>query len=113
MKDFKKMMGKEDDNGDMKKDAKLSVLKHLREMASGMMGDDLKSGMKKVTVASDSTEGLKEGLNKAEDVVEDMPEGMDDEMYSQEDMSLDEINAEMEHLMELKRKLMEEENVEG
>lgn len=55
------------------KEAKMELLKELREMASGMMKEDLDghlAGIKKVTVASDSEEGLKEGLEKAEDMVE-------------------------------------------
>lgn len=75
MKDLKKLMGADSAPGDddMKKNAKLKVLKELRNMASGMMSDDVKSGMaKKVTVASDSTSGLKKGLDKAKGVVDEM-----------------------------------------
>lgn len=91
MKDlYKKMMNKDDDSDNsMKKDAKLSVLKELREMASGMMGDDVKNGMesmKKVTVAAPSTEALKEGLQKAEEVVEEMPSDMMEDADLDEDL---------------------------
>jgi hypothetical protein len=79
MKDLKKMMGEDSGPDDgMKKEAKLKVLKELRSMASGMMGDDIKSGMaKKVTVASDTSAGLKAGLEKARGAVDEMSEKSD------------------------------------
>ena len=49
--------------------AKLTALKEANKMASDMMKDDL-SGLKKVTVASSSKSGLKEGLEKAEEMIE-------------------------------------------
>lgn len=55
------------------KDAKMSVVESLRDMASKAMGDKLQ-GLKKVTVASDSKEGLKKGLEKAEDLLNNLPE---------------------------------------
>lgn len=116
-----------DDN--MKSEAKLKVLKHLKEMASQMMGGDVKDGMeglKKVTVAAPDKTGLKLGLEKAKEMMghespeeeagedpkeelhetpeeEDMEEH--DEPHDEEHMSLDEINAEIQHLMELKKQL--------
>ncbi len=70
--------------GDMK--AKMGVLKELRKMAMDDMGEPLKGGMKKVTVAAPDEKGLKMGLDKAEDMVE-QPEGEEDieESYGQED----------------------------
>jgi hypothetical protein len=50
------------------KKAKLKALGAANGMASDMLKDHLQ-GLKKVTVASDSKEGLKEGLKKAEDIV--------------------------------------------
>lgn len=47
-----------------KKKGRMAALSDLKNMASKMMGDDL-SEMKKVTVASDSKEGLDAGLTKA------------------------------------------------
>lgn len=101
MKDFKAMMGKEDEGKEgMKKDAKLNVLKHLRKMASDMMGDDVKGGMmKKVTVAAPTTEALKEGLDKAEEVVEEMP---GEEADYTDDMDMENCTPE-----ELKAKIAE------
>lgn len=107
----------------MKDAAKLKVLKHLKEMASQMMGDDVKGGMegmKKVTVAAPDTAGLKHGLDKAKDVVGQMNESMEDpeeelhetpEEEHDEDMSPDEIDAEIAHLMDLKKQLMMKEGM--
>jgi hypothetical protein len=69
------------------KEAKMGILKQISEMAGGAMGDDIK-GLKKVTVASDSPKGLKEGLSKAKDLVE----GSDEEEEASE--SSDEAEAE-------------------
>lgn len=114
-----KMMGKkkeEEGGGDMKKDAKLSVLKELRKMASDMMGDDVKGGMmKKVTVAAPSSEGLKEGLHKAEDMMEGAPEaaeedeGYDDMTDWPSDLSKyspEEIEAKIAELQAAKDKML-------
>lgn len=67
MKDLQKLMEKKgkpvkDENY---KKAKMSMLQSLKDDMSGMAGDD----MKKVTVASDSAHGLREGMKKAEDVI--------------------------------------------
>lgn len=88
-------MGKKDDNLDPKTEAKLEVLKELKEMAMEAMGEDMSrykdmdmedemmdcempEGMEKVTVAAPDKEGLMEGLDKAEDLLEEMPEDMAD-----------------------------------
>lgn len=121
---MKKAMGKED-GPDMEKDAKLKVLKELRAMASGMMGDDIKGGMmKKVSVAAPDEEGLKAGLDKAKEIVGDKgphddmdeeeemesPEEEAHEMASgeekEEDMSPEELDAQIAKLQEMKKKAM-------
>lgn len=51
------------------KDAKLDVLKQIRDLAAGEMGEDVK-GLKKVTVAAPDSEGLEKGLEKAKDIVD-------------------------------------------
>lgn len=105
----------------MKAKAKMEVIQELRKMASDMMGEGLKDGMQQVTVASDDPEGLKEGLEMAEDVVEEGPEAMmakesesyepDMEMMAESDdeeemeMSPEEIEAKIAELMEKKDKL--------
>ena len=101
-----------DGKGSMKKDAKLCVLKELRKMASDMMGEDLK-GMKKVTVAAPDKASLKAGLEKAEEMMEseespEMDEMEESEEESSEEMSADEIDAKIQELMEMKKKLSAE-----
>lgn len=61
------MAGKKD-MPDHEKQAKMDVVKHLRDMASGAMKDKMGS-LHKVSVASDSAEGLQHGLQKAQQVV--------------------------------------------
>lgn len=60
--------GKKKEMSPAEKKAKLAALGEANGMASKMMKDGL-SGLKKVTVASDSKEGLKKGLDKAEELV--------------------------------------------
>lgn len=67
---------------------KMSVLDELTGMMGGEMADKLK-GMKKVTVAAKDSEGLKEGLEKAEEVLEDS-----EEMEESEDMDYSEMSKE-------------------
>jgi len=61
------------------KNAKLGVMEDLHKMASNAMGGKL-SGLKKVTVASDSPEGLSHGLDKAKEIMGDneMQHGLED-----------------------------------
>jgi hypothetical protein len=53
--------------------AKMGVVKELGRQASSLMSDKIHP-MKKVTVASDSKEGLKAGLDKASGLVDRVPE---------------------------------------
>lgn len=102
------------------KEAKMGVLKDLSSQAGSMLKDKLK-GLKKVTVASDSPEGLKAGLEKAEELVDKAPEdkmsadsGQSEEdefehesseiMADAEQMSPDEIEEQIKRLQELKAK---------
>jgi hypothetical protein len=64
---------------DAEKNAMMGVLKDIHGMASDDMGHDIK-GMKKVSVASNSTNGLKAGLDKAKGMIQDQEHGtMNDE----------------------------------
>jgi hypothetical protein len=77
MKSLKEMIKKKMEAGDMmpekSKKAMENVLKELDDLADeGMAGK-----LQKVTVASDSEEGLKKGLEMAEDKVEEMSEDSD------------------------------------
>jgi len=102
----------------VEKEAKMGVLKDLSSQAGEMLRDKLK-GLKKVTVASDSKEGLKEGLEKAEEMVagapeqeKEMPEMEEsdeehesDEMLADaEEMSPEQIEEQIKKLQELKAK---------
>jgi hypothetical protein len=76
---MKMLMGKKKQGktlSEPEKKAKLTALGGMRDMAHEMMSGKLKN-LKKVTVASNSKPGLKEGLSKAEDILnkddEDLP----------------------------------------
>ena len=81
MEKFHKLLKKKMDEGKelnpIDKDAKMGVLKDLHKMASDSMADKL-HGIKKVTVAAPDEEGLKHGLEKAQDIVSDMPEMLEE-----------------------------------
>lgn len=54
----------------MKKKARMESLKKMKEKLKKSNMDDMDMGeMSKVTVMSDSEEGLKEGLSKAEEIL--------------------------------------------
>ncbi len=67
--------------------AKAEMMKQLSDLLGKDMAEDVK-GMKKVTVASDSSEGLKEGLKKAKDIMDKKPD-LEEEMKEMEDESSD------------------------
>lgn len=105
---LKRFKDKKKDMSKSEKSAKMDVLKGLSKEMGDLMGEKLK-GLKKVTVASDSQEGLKHGLEKAEEILESglpMAEEPSEEMESEEESpeSPEEILAKIE---ELKKKLAE------
>ena len=53
---------------DNKKSAKMSILQALHDEMSGMMGDDLKN-VQRATVTASNPKSLKEGLEKAKEIV--------------------------------------------
>jgi len=81
----KKMKDKKSEMGDTERDAKMSVLQHVKDMAQDMMKGRLQDGMKKVTVASDSKEGLEDGLQKAKDMMTAREEGKEEEATGDEE----------------------------
>jgi hypothetical protein len=83
------------------KKAKESVLQEISDMAGKSLGEDVK-GLKKVSIMSDSPEGLKAGLEKAEEMVE--PKESEEESDDMEGMSDEEIDMLMKKLEELKAK---------
>lgn len=96
MQEFMKLLAKkQQEQGGPKKghdmEAKASMAKEL----SDMLGEDLTEGIKdskRVTVASDSEEGLKKGLEKAEDILESK---MEDDSEESEDMEDSEEDVEI------------------
>jgi hypothetical protein len=100
LKKMKKMKGDEE-MSPMEKEAKMGVLSGMKKEAGNEMLDKL-NGMKKVSVASDSEEGLKAGLDKAKQLM-DQQEQSDMEMP---EFSLEEINQMIDELLE-KKKLLE------
>lgn len=101
-----KKLGDKEDLDPLEKEAKMGVVKELSKQAGAALGDKIKP-MKKVEVASDSPEGLKAGLEKAEEMVEgademeDPAKGMVEAM---EDCSPEEIDAKIAELEALKAK---------
>lgn len=80
------------------KDAKLKAIHEMRKMASDEMAMPLKN-LKKVTVASDSSEGVKKGLEKAKEMMgqhEPMMEKAEEEAGEDldKDMEMGEEHAE-------------------
>lgn len=113
----KKMKEKEQNPADEKKlKAKSSVMKEIMKMLDGHMIDDFKN-MKKVTVASDSEEGLEEGLDLAkekvselsekpeEELSEESPEMESEEEQSEEERKIAELQKQIEDL-KAKKKLV-------
>lgn len=112
MDKFEKLLDKKKKGGkelsDVERDAKMSVVKHLKSLAGDEMSNRLK-GMKKVSVSSDSPEGLKAGLEKAEEMVDKMKGESEDEESeemaehdSDEDLDESGLDAKLEKLMKLK-----------
>lgn len=87
-----------------KKDAKKGMLKALSKDMSDMMGEnykDLTDKKMKVTVASDSEEGLKEGLSKADEIMKmklgkDAEEKEEEKEMESEEMDSEEVESEEE-----------------
>ena len=113
------MFNKKDKNmSPLEQKSKLKVLKCLKDDMDCRLKEQL-SGLKKVTVASDSKEGLKKGLDKAEDMLGEQ-EDEDSELGEQADaesdeyesaqdeampMDEDELDKKIQELMALKEKL--------
>lgn len=100
MEEFMKLLAKKakEQKGPMhgpRMDAKAAMAKELSDsLGSDIMGGI--EGMKKVTVASNSEKGLKEGLEKAEDVLESKMKKEDEEDSEEESEDEDEMEDEEE-----------------
>lgn len=111
MQDFMKMLQKrqreQGPQDEKKMKAKASMAKELSDTLGGDIAEDMK-GMSKVTVASDSEQGLKKGLEKAEEVLEDKMEPEESEdMEEKEDSEEESSDSEdlKSQIEELKRQL--------
>lgn len=88
MEKFKKLLEKKRQMGKsldgVERDAKMSAIQTLKDFANDAMKDKI-GDMKKVSVSSDSKEGLVEGMEKAKDMIkgdegfDELPEMEDDE----------------------------------
>lgn len=94
--------------------AKADMAKSLSDMLGSDITEDMKkSGVKKITVASDSTEGLKEGLDKAEDIVDpddEYSEGADamhESMMAEDSEESDSAEEIQDKIAELEKQLEE------
>lgn len=106
----------------MEKEAKMSVIKQMMDLAHEAMGEKI-GGLKKVTVASDSPEGIKAGLELAKHKIGDLSEKHEDDGIEEfpaseeesaeheasenpeEEMSEHELDAKLEELMAKKKAL--------
>lgn len=118
MKDLKELMKKKAMKGEFMDEKKRSVMHELLNEMDEMANESLTKGMKKVTVAAKDEEGLKAGLEKAEEMVEEkmgeeeyeeseMPEEEYAEESEEAEMSMEELEAEIKKLEEKKARLME------
>jgi len=78
---------------------KMEVVKELMESMGEDMGERIK-GMQKVTVAAPDKKGLKEGLEKASEVIDGVPEMSDMDEVMNEDDKVEGIKEEQEELNE-------------
>lgn len=88
MEAFKKLVDKKKkEQGDMEPvhaAAKGSVLHDLMSQMDGMSGDKVK-GLKKVTVASNTKEGVEKGLDKAKQLLGEQKDDSHEEGYDDQD----------------------------
>ena len=120
MKEFTDLLKKkaEEQAGEPKNpksmEAKASAIKNLMQSLKEVMGGELQDGLKKVTVASDSPEGLEKGLDLAKKVVptgmgelEEDELGESSELESLEDESAEHGSDEERKIAELEKQLAE------
>jgi hypothetical protein len=110
---MEKKMSKEGEMDPMKKKAKLELIQELHDMAGGMMKDDLTGhldGLKKVTVASDTKEGLEKGLDKAKELTDKGPgaslleeDSEEDELLESPEKKASELETGVEDLHSMSR----------
>lgn len=85
--------------------AKMGVIKELSDQAGSMMGDKVKS-LKKVSIASDSKQGLEEGLSKAQELIHGAASHDPEKIQAGAELGLSSGENADEHSMEKAEELM-------
>lgn len=85
IKEFKDLLMKKAKEGKHADPERLKAGSEVLRELGDMFKDRLKGNLKKVTVASDSPEGLKKGLEKAEDMLEESHGGEEIEKEIEEE----------------------------
>lgn len=88
--------------------AKGDVLSGLQNGPADALSEKL-AGLKKVSVAAPSNEGLEEGLDKAKELVGDYESGEDLESKPKEECTPEEIDQKIQMLMDYKKELLQKE----
>lgn len=86
---FMKKKDKEEGMSDNERDAKMTAVSAMRDMAAKMMGDKLDSVKQKVTVGASDKAGLEAGLDKAKELVSAGP--MNHESHDEEDPDMEDL----------------------
>jgi hypothetical protein len=120
MKEFKELLMKKAKEGKNSDPDRLKAGSEVLKELGDMFKDRIKGNLKKVTVASDSPEGLKKGLEKAEEMLEaphdskmesDVEDVMEPELkkrLSEEDEdSEEELEDSDDEIAELEKKIAE------
>lgn len=102
MKKFHEMLAKKRDMKPSEKHAKMGVLKDLKDSLADSMSDKMSAGpMKKVSVMSNSPQGLNMGLDKAKQLASqspDMDQDSDSSMMSEGGIAMNTDPNEAEHV---------------
>lgn len=97
---------------DREKEAKMGVLGSIKKMASDMMADDIK-GMKKVVVAGNDEEAVKEGLDKAKELMGEEEKEEEPEVETSPESSYAPTPSTVDEVNKLIQKIDDPEQVEA
>jgi uncharacterized coiled-coil DUF342 family protein len=89
IKEFKELLMKKAKEGKHADPERIKAGSDVLKELGDMLKDRIKGNLKKVTVASDSPEGLKKGLEKAEDMLDESHGGEEIEKEAEEEMEGD------------------------
>lgn len=99
MKELKKLLIEKAKKGDFKDEKMASAMDDVLKEADDMVNE---KKLKKLTVVAPDDESLKEGLEKAEDMLESKMEDSESEEMPEEEPSEDEMDAMIEKMKKLK-----------